>query len=1079
MIAVRIPEEIRKYKEKILLGLNIRQLLASALAICVCVPIYLYGRKYIGDEAASWLIMFIAIPLGAIGFFKYNGMPMERFMISLFKFEFLFPMKRKYKTENAFRDWQNISYTEEKPKTSSEKRKYKKYYLQSSLEKTVLMIEAEEQGNIDFDVDKQKLLTTKKPPQKKRPKKKKENKSKTTTANKSKSFLKLEEKAKIIEGKMHEDPSYIPDNKERRVLKKWNLALEKLRKKEIQLKKKQVVKINNTMKKRRTAKLTIPRTTQQSIPYIADYEEGLFEVKPNKYSKMYSLQDINYRIAKEDEQIQIFCKLGEFLNYFSEDIQFAICIDNRIVSMEEQEKRIFYPLANDGYDGHRTEYNRILKKQLTNGRNDIQVEKYLTVTIDAASPIEALMRFRKIDSEIIDNLRKIGSDGRVLETPERLAYYHDKFRRGREGDFRIDFKKIMEYGISSKDYIAPASIQADKKHIQIDDTYYRTLYLCNLPASLSDEFLFEIYNNDFPVTTTLNIQPVAQDRGLKIVKRQLTGIEKDKIEAEKRAFKSGYSPETIQHSIKDAHKQAEILYDDLLNKNQKMFFVTITCMVQGDTLEELEENCKVIESKARKYTCQLLTLNFQQEEGYKITMPFGYTPQDICVERALTTESTSIFMPFSNQELFQMGGYYYGLNQISHNLVVVNRLEMKTPSGFVLGTSGSGKSFATKREILNVLLHDNETDLLIIDPENEYADFCRAFGGTVLKISADSDVNINPMDMSEDYGLDEDDDENISLDVKKEKAIKKKSDYIMSIVERMISVGTNADTTSITPVQKTIVDRCVARCYKEYLDHDFDIEYLPTLMDLQNELDKERDSVEGREVAEGVEYYTRGSMNVFAKKTNINVDNRLVVFNVRDLGDQLRQIGLIIIFDFIWNRMVRNKNKGVRTYCYCDEIHVMFQSYYSANFLKQLYKRGRKYGLCITGITQNVEDLLKSEQARGMIGNSDFIMMLNQNSEDLRLLAAMRGLSETQMEYVRGAEAGSGLLIADNVVVPFVDRFPKESYLYKLMSTKFGEDMSKAEVDKIVSSLVQQSKKIAEVAETDNFEEDKIDLAKK
>lgn len=414
-------------------------------------------------------------------------------------------------------------------------------------------------------------------------------------------------------------------------------------------------------------------------------------------------------------------------------------------------------------------------------------------------------------------------------------------------------------------------------------------------------------------------------------------------------------------------------------------------------------------------------------------------------------------MPFSNQELFQRGGYYYGLNQISHNLVIVNRLKMKTPSGFVLGTSGSGKSFATKREILNVLLHDSETGILIIDPENEYGDFCRAFGGTVLKVSADSNVHINPMDMTEDYGLDEDDGEDTPLSVKKEKAMKKKSDYIMSIVERMISVGNNGDSTNITPVQKTIVDRCVYRCYKNFLDHDFDPQYMPTLIDLQDELDKEKDSADGRAVAEGVEYYTRGSMDVFAHKTNIDVDNRLVVFNVRDLGDQLRQIALIIVFDFIWNRMIENKNKGVRTYCYCDEIHVMFQSYYSANFLKQLYKRGRKYGLCITGLTQNVEDLLKSEQARGMIGNSDFIMMLNQNSEDLKLLAGMLSISETQMGFVMGADAGSGLLFAEKVVVPFVDRFPADSYLYKLMSTKFGEDMSAAEIQKQINSLMKDN----------------------
>jgi len=1055
MIAVRIPEEIKKYKEKIMFGLNARQLIATLLALFICVPLYFFGRNYLSDDILSWIIILIAVPLVAIGFFRFNGMPMEKFAVALVKYELLFPTKRKYKSKNAFRDWQNEAVKEERPRTGRERRKAAIMAMQGSLERAVLIEEAEERGDMGFDVNKADLITVSTGGGKKKNKHNKKNSKEQKKIDKPKS--KLQEEAEEIEDKIKNDARYLPTKKETQLRRKWNLQLEKQRKQELVKKKRVVNKRNTQMKKRRSAQTTIPRTTQTSIPYLADYEEGLFEVKANKYSKVYRMQDINYRTGKEAEQIAIFCKLGEFLNYFSDEMSFAFCIDNRIVSVYEQEKQIFCPLTGDHYDRHRKEYNNILRRQIMAGRNDIQVEKFVTVTIDASTPIEALLRFHKIDAEVIDNLRKIGSDAKVLSTEERLAYYHDKYRKGREGDLNIDFDFIKAQGISSKDYIAPTLFEFDKKHLQIEDTYYRVMHLSNLPASLSDEFMFEICDNDFPVTTTLNIQPVAQDKGLRIVKKQLTGIEKDKIDAEKRAIKAGYSPETIQHSIKDAHAQAEILYDDMLNKNQKMFFVTITCMVQGETLDELEENCKIIEGKARKYTTQMMTLTYQQEEAYKITLPFGYTPQDICVERTLTTESTSIFMPFSNQELFQRGGYYYGLNQVSRNLVIVNRLDMKTPSGFVLGTSGSGKSFATKREILNVLLHDNETGILVIDPENEYGDFCRAFGGTVLKISADSNFYINPMDMTEDYGLDEDDDEDTPLSAKKEKAMKKKSDYIMSIVERMISVGSGADSTSITPVQKTIVDRCVYRCYKAYLDSDFDREKIPTLFDLQDELDKEKDTAEGRAVAEGVEYYTRGSMDVFAHKTNVALENRFVVFNVRDLGDQLRQIALIIVFDFIWNRMVENKNKGVRTYCWCDEIHVMFQSYYSADFLRQLYKRGRKYGLCITGLTQNVEDLLKSEQARGMIGNSDFIMMLNQNSEDLRLLAGMLNISETQMGYVTGADYGHGLLFAEKVVVPFVDRFPDDSYLYKLMSTKFGEDMSSVEIQAEIKEIMKEN----------------------
>lgn len=712
-------------------------------------------------------------------------------------------------------------------------------------------------------------------------------------------------------------------------------------------------------------------------------------------------------------------------------------------------------MEGDSYDRHRKEYNKVLRAQMVAGQNDVQVQKYVTVTIDADTPIEALLKFHKIDAEIIANLRRIGSDGKVLTTTERLEYYHDKYRKGHEGEFQIDYDFLKKQGISSKDYIAPSFIDFQSKYIQIDDDYYSCLYLNNLPASLQDEFLVELCDNDFPVTTTMYIEPVAQDKGLKIVRRQLTGIEANKIDAEKRAIRSGYSPETIQHSIKDAHRQAETLYDDMMNKNQKMFFVTITLMVHGSTLDELQENCTILMNKARKYTCQLQTLRMQQEEGYKITWPFGYISSEVRVDRALTTESTSIFMPFCNQEIFQPGGYFYGLNQISHNMIIINRKKMKTPSGFILGSSGSGKSFATKQEILNILLNDNESTVLVIDPENEYGDFCRAFGGSVLKISADSDVYINPMDMDLNYGLDEDDDENLPIKIKKEKAIKKKSDYIMSIVERMISVGGNGDRSTITPQQKTLVDRCVRKTYQEYLEHDFDKQYLPTLINLQDELNKETGE-DGKKVAEAVAYYTYGSMNIFAHHTNVVLDNRLIVFNVRDLGTQLRQIALIIVFDFIWNRMVTNKNKNVRTNAYCDEIHVMFDSYYAAENLKQLYKRGRKYGLCITGITQNVEDMLNSQQARGMISNSDFIMMLNQYSDDLKILSKMLNISETQMGFVTGADEGSGLIFAENVIVPFVNRFPRDSYLYKLMSTKFGEGMTRVEIDKIIDEIMKE-----------------------
>jgi type IV secretory pathway VirB4 component len=540
----------------------------------------------------------------------------------------------------------------------------------------------------------------------------------------------------------------------------------------------------------------------------------------------------------------------------------------------------------------------------------------------------------------------------------------------------------------------------------------------------------------------------------------MTGIEMNKIDAEKRAIKAGYNPETIRHSIKDNYAHITETYDDMLNKNQKLFFVNITVCVGGENLEELNENCKIVMSKARKYTCQLNTFTIQQEEAWKMTLPFGYIPKETAVDRSLTTESLAVFIPFSAQELFQPGGFYYGLNPVSSNLVIVNRTDMKTPSGFVLGTAGSGKSLACKREIMSVLLSDDKTNVLIIDPENEYGDFCRAFGGEVIKISPSSTNYINPMDMPLEYGLEENETlENTSIEDAKEKALKKKSDYIISIIEAMITKNRSYSAESeITPQQKTIIDRALRSTYSEYIKSDFAQDKLPNLYDLQKALDEEASmanaSADAKKLAEGVEYYTRGSMDIFAHKTNVNLNNRLVVFSVRNLSGQLKQIALTIVFDFIWNKMIENKNRKVRTYCYCDEIHVMFKSFTSSDYLNQLYKRGRKYGLVITGITQNVRDLLKSDQAQGMLGNADFIMMLNQNEDDLDVLTRLLHISETQKTYVTGAKPGDGLLFAENVIVPFTDEFPKDSYLYALITTKFDEEMTNDEVNQIIEELL-------------------------
>lgn len=1080
MITVKIPKEIRDYKEKLAFGLTARQIIALLLGCGICIPLYIYGIKYINEEIVSYLVMAIALPIGGIGFITKNGMPFEKYMVVMFKHNFLYPQKTVYKSKNYFRDLEAKADRENEPASFIDKYRLKKFKEQATLERAFLMEEAERNGEImKKRISNEDLLTVRTPYIKNNKKKedgednnkKKQKETKKKKENINKTAKKV---AEAVEKKQKENPHYIPTKREGQMMLAHakNVEKEKNRLAEVQNGVKAVAKKNDAMKKRRKAKTFIPKSTQDDLPYIADYDEGLFEVEPNKYSKCYELRDINYLTAKEDEAVAIFYKWGEFLNYFDEEMTIGLIIDNRIISLSEKEKLIFYQMCGDDYDVHRKEYNRILKKQMIAGNNDIQKNKYITVTIDADSPYEALLRFHKIDGEVITNLRKIGADGKVMSTDDRLSYLHDKMRKGREGEFRVDYNFLKTQGLSSKDYVAPSSFTfKGKDFFMIEDTYCRCMFVNNLPSLLSDEFILDITDCEFPVITSFSIQPVAQDKAIHIIKKQITGMDANIIEAQKKAIRAGYDPSIINHDLVHSAEEGKELLSDMQNKSQKMFYVSIMLMVSGDTLDELNDNTKILESKARKYTCQMQKFDNQQRDAFKVILPMGVTPsKKLYVERTLTTESTSIFIPFSSQELFQIGGWYYGLNQLSRNLILCNRLKMKTPSGFILGSSGSGKSFACKREMLNVLLSDDKTSLLVIDPENEYGNFCRAFSGTVINLSATSDNFISPMEMDENYGLEEEDDVlNTPLDRKKEKALLKKSEYLMSIIQCMVE-----EYGGIKPQQKSLIDRAIRRTYKEYLEHDFDQEYLPTLLDLQDELDKEKDTEEGREIAESVEYYTKGSMNLFSHKSNVDLNNRFVVFSIRDLGKELEQIALLITLDFIWNRMTRNATASLRTYCYVDEIHVLFQNEFSARYLRQLYKRGRKYGLVITGITQDIEDLLNNDMAKGMLSNSDFILMLSQKAENLKKLKELLGFSEAQSYYVNEVEAGSGLLVAEKSIVPFDDDFPEDSYLYKLMSTKFGESNNDEDMLAYIEKLQKEQRKREEAERQEKLRREEL-----
>ncbi|MDR1101633.1 MAG: ATP-binding protein [Clostridiales bacterium] len=760
------------------------------------------------------------------------------------------------------------------------------------------------------------------------------------------------------------------------------------------------------------------KTTQQTIPYEQLYSDGLVRLEDGYFSRTMQFQDINYQIARQDDQENIFLKYGEFLNYFDPSVNLQITINNTSVDKDKFENDVLIKYKHDGdvLDVYREEYNDMLRKQMAEGRNEITHEKYMTITIKAPTVDEARVQLARLESEAGANLKRLGSEVSSVGVKKKLEMLHTFFRGEKSMAAKIDYDKLKEQGMTTKDVIAPDSFSFKRNYFMIGEQYARALYISQLPSFLNDKFLSDM--TDFPINMllTLNIRSVDPGDALTVVRRKITGMETNKIDQQKKALKAGYDMSMISHDLKHSLEEAEELLDDLLNKNQKMFLVNILLVHKADSLEQLDRDTQTIKSQARKSLCSVGISNYQQEVALASTLPLGQNKMKIT--RTLTTESTAILIPFTSQELLQKNGMYYGLNAVSHNLIIFNRKTLKNPNGFILGTPGSGKSFSAKREMVNVLLNTDD-DVLIIDPEREYAPLAENFGGELIHIAASSNNYINPMDMSDNYS----DEEN---------PVVLKSEFILSLCECLL--GGSA---GLTGMERTIIDRCVRNVYADYVQ-DFDQEKIPTMLDFQLMLESQPE-VEARGVALALEIYTKGSLSIFANKSNINLNNRFIVFDIKDLGKQLKTMGMLIVLDAIWNRVTTNRAQGRRTWIYLDEIYLLFTNEYSANFLFELYKRARKWGGIPTGITQNVEDLLKSELARRMLSNSDFILMLNQATSDRVELAHLLNISNAQLAYVTNSNAGQGLLFSGDSIIPFVDKFPTNTKLYQMMTTKLDE----------------------------------------
>ena len=746
------------------------------------------------------------------------------------------------------------------------------------------------------------------------------------------------------------------------------------------------------------------------------WPDGICRVSESHYTKTIQFQDINYQLSQNEDKTAIFEGWSDFLNYFDSSIHFELSFLNLAASQESFTKAISIPLQGDDFDSIRREYTEMLQNQLAKGNNGLVKTKYLTFGIDADSIKAAKPRLERIETDILGNFKRLGVAAAPLDGKQRLSQLHAIFHMDEQVPFRFDWSWLAPSGLSTKDFIAPSSFEfRTGKQFRMGKTYGAVSFLQILAPELNDRMLADFLDMESSLIVSLHIQSVDQVKAIKTVKRKITDLDKSKIEEQKKAVRAGYDMDIIPSDLATYGNEAKKLLQDLQSRNERMFLVTFLVLNTADSQWQLNNNIFQASSIAQKYNCQLTRLDFQQEEGLMSCLPLGLN--QIEIQRGLTTSSTAIFVPFTTQELFQSGreALYYGINALSNNLIMVDRKLLKNPNGLILGTPGSGKSFSAKREIANSFLLTTD-DIIICDPEAEYAPLVDRLHGQVIKISPTSTQYINPMDLNLDYS---DEESPLSL----------KSDFILSLCELIVG-----GKEGLQPVEKTIIDRCVRLVYKDYLS-DPRPENMPVLEDLYDLL-RSQGEKEAQYIATALEIYVTGSLNVFNHRTNVDIQNRVVCYDIKELGKQLKKIGMLIVQDQVWNRVTINRAARKSTRYYIDEFHLLLKEEQTAAYSVEIWKRFRKWGGIPTGITQNVKDLLSSREVENIFENSDFVYMLNQAAGDRQILAKQLGISPHQLSYVTHSGEGEGLLFYGSVILPFVDRFPKDTELYRIMTTK-------------------------------------------
>lgn len=759
-------------------------------------------------------------------------------------------------------------------------------------------------------------------------------------------------------------------------------------------------------------KWRVPRRVQDVIPIKTIWADGIFKVG-NVFAKTWRFSDINYFVAGREDKERMFMGYAELLNSLDSAATVKLTICNHSRNRANFEQSVLMPLKNDGLDKYRREYNQMLLDKATDsgGRGIVQ-DKYITVSIYKRNVEEARTYFARVGAGLAARFAAVDSKLTEINAEEKLRLLHSFYRTGEEENFHFNMEENAKLGHSFLDYICPDSIERHSDYLKIGEKYCRVLYLKDYASYIKDDFVTELTDIGRNMLLSVDVITIPTDEAIREVEKRLLGVETNITNWQRKQNRNNNFSATIPYDMELQRRESKEFLSDLSTRDQRMMVAVLTLAICADSKEELDAQTDAVKAVAAQRMCQMAVLKYQQMDGLNTVLPIGI--RKINAMRTLTTESLAVLMPFKVQEIADSGGIYFGENAISHNLIMCNKENLLNQAAFLLGVPGSGKSFSAK-ELITFLILNTQDDILICDPEGEYAPLVEAMGdiGTVIRVAAGGRDRLNAMYMVEGYG------DNNPIVVK--------SQFIMSLVERI-------DPNGVGPQHKSIIDRCTAAVYKEAEETGV----TPTLTTLREKLLEQPEEI-AAEIALALELFTTGSLDIFGHNSTVDLDKRVIAFDIHSLGEQLKPIGHLVITDTMLNRVTLNWQKGKRTHIFIDEFHVMFENEFSASFFTSAWRQFRKRNAYPTAITQNVEYLLDSVQASTMLSNSEFIVMLNQAAGDREKLAHLLNISNEQLGYITNASAGCGLIKYGAAIVPFVNNFPKDTELYRLMTTKPGE----------------------------------------